>query len=98
MEDEGELLRRKTSIEVRGYYDELGARAVDEGQLVGRKTSPQARGYDELDVRAIGEENQLQERKVPNWLKKVGGFFKNTFNKVKDAASNLLGGGGSSSG
>jgi len=97
VEEEGQLVQRKDYPEIRGYYDELGARtSEEEGQLLGRTTSLEVRGYpDELDARAVGEEQLMsrEPRHTPGWIKKIGGFFKETFNKVKNAAQGLLTGG-----
>jgi hypothetical protein len=89
----GQLVRRKD-------YPELGARTL-EGPLVGRRTPLEVRGYsefdDELDARGVlEEEGQLMSRKihVPKWMKKIGGFIKNAFNKGKDLVKNAIGGGG----
>ena len=98
VEEEGQLVQRKDYPEIRGYYDELDARtSEEEGQLLGRTTSFEVRGYpDEMDARAVWDE-QLRPRGAPGWLKSIGGFFKDTFNKAKTAAGNLLGGGGGGS-
>ena len=96
--EEEELVQRESYPEARGYDDALGARLFEEGQLMGRTNSFEVRGYSGLDGRALGEEGQLLPRKVPGFLKKIGGFFKNAFNTVKSTVGGLVsqatGGGG----